>query len=68
MQEKKDLALNSAGLRDFQPTQCAAEVDSTAPEMATPTWGAADTRVQAAFQEARKKKKKNGKERKKKEG
>ena len=58
------LALNSAGLSDFQQTQCAAEVDSTAPETATPTWGAADTRVQAAFQEAKKKKKKEKKERK----
>lgn len=55
------LALNSAGLRDFQQAQCAAEVDSTAPETATPTWGAADTRVQAAFQEAKKKKRKRKK-------
>ena len=60
------LAVNSAGLRDFQQAQCAAEVDSTAPETATPTWGAADTRVQAAFQEAKKKKKE--KKEKKKEG
>uniref|UniRef100_A0A0D9S090 Uncharacterized protein n=1 Tax=Chlorocebus sabaeus TaxID=60711 RepID=A0A0D9S090_CHLSB len=45
----------------------AAKLDSTAPETATPTWGAADTRVEAAFQEANKKRgEKGGKERKRK--
>uniref|UniRef100_A0A8C9DQ16 Uncharacterized protein n=1 Tax=Prolemur simus TaxID=1328070 RepID=A0A8C9DQ16_PROSS len=38
--------------------KCAAALESTAPETATPTWGAADTRVKAAFQEANKKEKK----------
>ncbi|XP_011931782.1 PREDICTED: uncharacterized protein LOC105593338 [Cercocebus atys] len=46
----------------------AAKLDSTAPETATPTWGAADTRVEAAFQEANKKRGEKGgkKERKRK--
>uniref|UniRef100_A0A8C2RVU3 Uncharacterized protein n=1 Tax=Capra hircus TaxID=9925 RepID=A0A8C2RVU3_CAPHI len=44
---------------DFLPL-----MDSTAPETATPTWGAADTRVQAAFQEAKKKKKRKRKKEK----
>uniref|UniRef100_A0A2K6DAQ0 Uncharacterized protein n=1 Tax=Macaca nemestrina TaxID=9545 RepID=A0A2K6DAQ0_MACNE len=35
----------------------AAKLDSTAPETATPTWGAADTRVEAAFQEKERKRK-----------